>query len=49
MPNGAAETQSEEGGRAPNRVVYGREQMTQLMKTLFPHRDALNGNGQSSS
>lgn len=47
--NGAAETQPDEAGLAPNRVVYGREQVTQLMKTLFPHRDALNGNGQSPS
>ena len=27
---------------APGRVVYGRHQVNQLMKTLFPHRDALN-------
>jgi carbon dioxide concentrating mechanism protein CcmN len=49
IANGAAETPPEEGGLAPNRTVYGREQVTQLMKTLFPHRDALNGNGQSPS
>ena len=47
--NGAAEPQSDEEGLAPSRIVYGREQLTQLMKTLFPHRDALNGNGQSPS
>ena len=34
-------------GLAPATVVYGREQVTQLMKTLFPHRDSVNGNGQS--
>lgn len=34
-------------GLASARTVYGREQVTQLMKTLFPHRDALNGNGHS--
>lgn len=33
----------------PAKIVYGREQVTQLMKTLFPHRDALNGNGNGSS
>jgi carbon dioxide concentrating mechanism protein CcmN len=32
-------------------TVYGREQVMQLVKTLFPHRDLLNqnGNGQSST
>lgn len=30
-------------------MVYGREQVMQLVKTLFPHRDMLNGNGQNSS
>ncbi|MEM6714049.1 MAG: hypothetical protein AAF622_03160 [Cyanobacteria bacterium P01_C01_bin.147] len=36
-----------ESNLAPANIVYGREQVTQLMKTLFPHRDALNGNGHS--
>ena len=50
VSNGAEETNAGEGTLAPNRVVYGREQVTQLMKTLFPHRDALNnGNGHNSS
>lgn len=35
--------------QSPNSVVYGREQVVQLMKTLFPHRDALNNNGNGSS
>ncbi|RZM77156.1 hypothetical protein [Leptolyngbya iicbica] len=48
-PNGAAPTTPESNGLTPNRVVYGREQVTQLMKTLFPHRDALNDNGQNPS
>ncbi|MGD1860431.1 MAG: hypothetical protein ACFB0E_10730 [Leptolyngbyaceae cyanobacterium] len=30
------------------RIVYGREQVEQLMKTLFPHRDSLNGQNGSS-
>lgn len=28
--------------------VYGRDQVMQLVKTLFPHRDSLNGNNGSS-
>ncbi|MGF1460106.1 MAG: hypothetical protein ACFBSG_13905 [Leptolyngbyaceae cyanobacterium] len=28
-------------GNTPGKTVYGREQVMQLMKTLFPHRDAL--------
>lgn len=43
-------TESEaEAGLAPARIVYGREQVTQLMQTLFPHRDTLNGNGKGTS
>lgn len=33
---------------APAKIVYGRDQVTQLMKTLFPHRDALN-NGDNAN
>ena len=32
-----------------SRMVYGREQVMQLVKTLFPHRDSLNGNHPDSS
>jgi carbon dioxide concentrating mechanism protein CcmN len=31
------------------KMVYGREQVMQLMKTLFPHRDLLNGNSDNTS
>lgn len=49
--NGRADASHSEAetGLAPARIVYGREQVTQLMQTLFPHRDTLNGNGKSPS
>lgn len=34
--------------QAPTKVVYGRAQVEQLMKTLFPHRESLNGQNSSS-
>jgi len=52
-PNGHEPTSDSEAAitesPAPAKVVYGRDQVTQLMKTLFPHRDALNNNGDSHS
>lgn len=33
---------------APAKIVYGRDQVSQLMKTLFPHRDALNHHDDSN-
>jgi carbon dioxide concentrating mechanism protein CcmN len=30
------------GSLASNKVVYGRDQVMQLLKTLLPHRDSLN-------
>jgi carbon dioxide concentrating mechanism protein CcmN len=49
--NGASEKSSEAAEvstlTAAN-MVYGRDQVMQLVKTLFPHRDMLNGNQNGS-
>lgn len=50
--NGASESPDqapEAGTLAATNMVYGREQVMQLVKTLFPHRDLLNGNNGNSS
>lgn len=38
----------ESGSLASANVVYGRDQVMQLVKTLFPHRNQLNSNSDSS-
>lgn len=37
----------EESSLASTNIVYGRDQVMQLMKTLFPHRESLNGGSPS--
>jgi carbon dioxide concentrating mechanism protein CcmN len=49
--NGAGAQSSDEAEAstlAAAKMVYGREQVMQLMKTLFPHRDMLNGDQNQS-
>jgi carbon dioxide concentrating mechanism protein CcmN len=49
--NGASEQTSDEAEAstlAAANMVYGRDQVMQLVKTLFPHRDMLNGNQNGS-
>ena len=49
--NGATEPsadESEASTLAAANMVYGRDQVMQLVKTLFPHRDMLNGNQNGS-
>jgi carbon dioxide concentrating mechanism protein CcmN len=51
-PSAASAPASEEGADSAltaAKMVYGREQVMQLMKTLFPHRDLLNGNSDNTS
>ncbi|HEY9889559.1 MAG TPA: hypothetical protein V6D02_14235 [Candidatus Obscuribacterales bacterium] len=36
-----------DGALTTGQPVYGQAQVMQLIKTLFPHRDSLNGNGQA--
>ncbi|MDB9525747.1 hypothetical protein PN498_07090 [Oscillatoria sp. CS-180] len=49
--NGSAPNDNNGNGQGPlasTNPVYGRDQVMQLVKTLFPHRDSLNSGSDSS-